>query len=1751
MVEYRKQTGNDQAIYWYNQPQYGLRSGIPISGLYIWHLDATLDEYGKFYYDNSYTVHNLVDLLQADGLFDIQNGSHEADAGDAYQPSTYLGINTTPNSNWYNGTFGFYVYNIANPENQSSATIGWQGPLFIGVALENEDLIWDTSGTGNVVWFGTQNMGQNDADSAQSGFIWDNELTWVTTQFDGPGYLQFAWKVSSELSHDFLSFYIDGVLQSSISGEQDWANMTFILGSGNHVLNWTYSKDSSTSSGFDCGWLDFVRFSNQYNIYVAADGDDDTGDGSLINPYKTLAKAIDQAPDSGTVHLGNGIYYEVNNRELNIIKNINILFDDWKGSGAAVIDAENLTWIFNVVDGVNLTLKDLTLINSNAANRGAIYNAGNLTIINCTFAGNTATGANGYGGAIYNSGNCTITYGSIINNIAFYGGGIYNTGNCTISGSSILNNTAYIGSVIYTDNNNTQINFNSILNNTGNYDIYSSLAGADAINNWWGTNFQGTNPQTVGRVNGNVVADPWIVLSLNNDLVGSGETSIVNVNLNYNSAGEDTLAVYGKAVPDVNVLFTSNFGNFSSVTGTISNGLNATTTFTAGSILAIGAVNARVDSQTVSGVKIIDRNNVYVATDGNDSTGNGSKDYPFENLVKALSEVQTTGTVNVGKGTYSGANNRGLTIVKDMIIRFDDWKGSESAIIDAENVTWIFKVNTGVNVTLQNLTLINGNATNGGAIYNAGNLTTVNCTFMSNNASKGGAIYNSGNCTVIGGSIANNTVVNDGGAIYNSGYCVINDCSILDNTATAWNGGAIYNSGYFAVNDCSILSNTATAGNGGGIYNNRGNCTVTDSIVQNNTAYYYGGGIYNRANCNINGSYVLNNIATYGSGIYNYQSNCTVIGVCIQNNTATVYGGGIYNSGGIITVIDTSVLNNKANYGGALYNSGNCTVIGGFIQNNTVTGTYAYGGAFYNSGNCTVIGGFIQNNTVTGTYAYGGAFYNSGNCTVIGGFISNNTVNAVTSSNGGGIYNSDGNFTVTNCSIVSNTAYNGGGIFNYANCAVVNCTFSSNKASNYGGAIYASSSSNLNVTSSTLTNNQATWGSAIFTYASNTQINFNRILNNTGNRDVYGTAAGVNATNNWWGTNFQGTDPQTAGKVNSKVNATTWLVLTASTNATNVPVGGNLAVNVDLTHDNMGIDTSSQGHLPDGIPVYFTSSLGIVNPTNSTTINGMTSTIFTGTTFGLSTLNVTVDYQNVNLQFDIGIIDLFVRNYEWYPNRNDTYSFGEAPPYVSYVKNYGPDVATGIVVKYSIGSGLIYKGYSVPLGGISRVVFDGQNLTYYVDYLPANSLAAIIIYLQVNSTGIQTSELTTNASLVSVNQTESGSWINYETRKLKVAPAADIQVKQDTITYNGSDNTAIIRINVINNGPDTATNIDINNTLPVGMVYTGHSAGESYNSDVWHIDSLTSGTIKTLEIYVNVTATNGTLFNTATKINSTPYDWCSANNEQTMNLTFTNSYQSIVDLLVRNYEWYPNRNDTYSFGEAPPYVSYVKNYGPDVATGIVVKYSIGSGLIYKGYSVPLGGISRVVFDGQNLTYYVDYLPANSLAAIIIYLQVNSTGIQTSELTTNASLVSVNQTESGSWINYETRKLKVAPAADIQVKQDVNGQINVETNSSQDIVITVTVTNKGPDNCDNIIIDDLLIGLTYVGNDKEAVYDNESGKITWNIGSLSSGESAVLHITVKADHVGIYTLSASKNGSSAPYDWDQYNDVQNIFITRIQ
>ncbi|MBI1751086.1 MAG: M6 family metalloprotease domain-containing protein [Acidobacteria bacterium] len=94
MVQNRQRVGND--------------TPYPADGLLIWHVDSRLDpakNNTNYLYDNSYTDHKLLRLMEADGLEEIETFSTQANAGDYWTAGKTFGPSTLPGSNRYDGSF--------------------------------------------------------------------------------------------------------------------------------------------------------------------------------------------------------------------------------------------------------------------------------------------------------------------------------------------------------------------------------------------------------------------------------------------------------------------------------------------------------------------------------------------------------------------------------------------------------------------------------------------------------------------------------------------------------------------------------------------------------------------------------------------------------------------------------------------------------------------------------------------------------------------------------------------------------------------------------------------------------------------------------------------------------------------------------------------------------------------------------------------------------------------------------------------------------------------------------------------------------------------------------------------------------------------------------------------------------------------------------------------------------------------------------------------------------------------------------------------------------------------------------------------------------------------------------------------------------------------------------------------------------------------------------------------------------------
>ncbi len=120
----------------------GRDSGLPDSGLAVWHVD----EYGSN--DNEQQTpasHYLVTLVQADGRWDLENDVNQGDAGDLWKAPDYVEFNpaTVPSARWWDGSDApLYLDGISAPGAEMSFNyredVGTMGVTITPLPIELE-----------------------------------------------------------------------------------------------------------------------------------------------------------------------------------------------------------------------------------------------------------------------------------------------------------------------------------------------------------------------------------------------------------------------------------------------------------------------------------------------------------------------------------------------------------------------------------------------------------------------------------------------------------------------------------------------------------------------------------------------------------------------------------------------------------------------------------------------------------------------------------------------------------------------------------------------------------------------------------------------------------------------------------------------------------------------------------------------------------------------------------------------------------------------------------------------------------------------------------------------------------------------------------------------------------------------------------------------------------------------------------------------------------------------------------------------------------------------------------------------------------------------------------------------------------------------------------------------------------------------------------------------------------------------------
>lgn len=486
--------------------------------------------------------------------------------------------------------------------------------------------------------------------------------------------------------------------------------------------------------------------------------------------------------------------------------------------------------------------------------------------------------------------------------------------------------------------------------------------------------------------------------------------------------------------------------------------------------------------------------------------------------------------------------------------------------------------------------------------------------------------------------------------------------------------------------------------------------------------------------------------------------------------------------------------------------------------------------------------------------------------------------------------------------------------------------------------------------------------------------------------------------------------------------------------------------------------------------------------------------------------NLSNNYDNKSIDVDV-CADLAIEKLV-----NDTApKFNSLVEWTLRVTNNGPDTATGVVVCDILPEGLISIDKS----------FNG---TWNVGKLLNNQTKELTIICLVNKTG-----KLVNIADIAGNEYDCNLTNNIVNKSIEVAQSADLFVKK-YVNNTSPDFGEIIKWSVVvsNNGPDIATNVQVNDLLDDGLIFVKSSSTKGnydVKSGIWTIDSLAPETDETLNIYCKVNKI-GKILNFVS-VNSTQYDWNESNNHDNESVNAVKIADLSVIKLINNSN--PNYNDLIKW------TIIVSNKGPNMATGVTVNDLLPKSVEYissylsKGFYNPVNGI----WDVGNLN-----------AGEKLQLNIVSKIVKTGDIT-NVVNVKGNEKDSNLTNNHFEKSVHVKPAADLSIEKSVSKQ---EVNINDLIEYVIEITNNGPDSAENIKVSELL-------NPNLKVISFESTKGNFNntnnvltIDSLVNGEKVRLTINAAANACGKFENKVAVSSDTFDYDKSNNQDGTSVFVS---
>jgi LPXTG-site transpeptidase (sortase) family protein len=437
--------------------------------------------------------------------------------------------------------------------------------------------------------------------------------------------------------------------------------------------------------------------------------------------------------------------------------------------------------------------------------------------------------------------------------------------------------------------------------------------------------------------------------------------------------------------------------------------------------------------------------------------------------------------------------------------------------------------------------------------------------------------------------------------------------------------------------------------------------------------------------------------------------------------------------------------------------------------------------------------------------------------------------------------------------------------------------------------------------------------------------------------------------------------------------------------------------------------------------------------------------------------------------------------------------------------NNGPSNATGVVVTDVLPGTLTYVS-SVASQGI----FTAGTGVWAVGAIANGGNATLLI--TANVTGLANSVNTATKTAEVQPDPNTG---NDSASSTVACCLADIAVTKTVNNPTPNFGTNVIyTITATNNGPLSASGLQLRDQLPVGLTYVSSAPSVGvYNNitGVWNIGGLANATSATLTITATVNTLAPTT-NTASKIAENEADNTAADDSASVTIAPVAADIAITKTVSNTV---PNQGMNVTF------TITATNNGPSNATGVKVTDLLPLGLTYVS-SVPSAGTTYNFSTG---VWDIGALANGANSTLTIVATVTGTMPVTNTATKTAEVQS-DQVPG----NDSATATVTGQAADIAINKTVS---NSTPGLGTNVVFTVTATNNGPANATGVQVTDSLPGtLTFVSAAPSAGSYN-SGTGVWNIGALANAASATLAITATVNTTGAITNTATKTAGDQP------------------